>query len=78
MTTKLIKITIGGSDGFYYINPVFITSIRNLKVSDPEQKGHRSVIYTMDGNSIYANETPDEIVKMINRSEMFTIEKKEV
>lgn len=77
MTTKLIKITIGGPDGFYYINPNFITSIRNLKISDPDQKGHRSVIYTMDGNSIYANETPGEVIDLIKKSEMFFFDKKE-
>lgn len=65
MTTRFIKLT-QGPDSEYHVNPTFIISIRKIA-------GNKAVVYTMDGNSIYPNETVEEIMDKIKKAEAFYI-----
>lgn len=66
MTTKFIKLKVKIPGDQELVNPTFITRIRKA--------GIQTVVYTMDGNSIYTEETVEEVLKKIKNSEMFTID----
>lgn len=61
MNTKFIKLKRG--DDVELVNPIFIIRIRKV--------GSQTAVYTMDGNSVYTDETIDEVLKKIKDSEKF-------
>lgn len=66
MTTKFIKLKRG--DDVELVNPTFITRIRNV--------GQQTVVYTMDGNGIYTDDTVEEVMKKIKDTEKFILDVK--
>jgi len=64
MTTKFIKLKRG--DDVELVNPTFITRITKL--------GPQTIVYTMDGNSVYTNDTVEEVMKKIKDTEKFILD----
>jgi uncharacterized protein YlzI (FlbEa/FlbD family) len=65
MTSKFIKLKVEIPGDEELINPTFITRIRKA--------GTKTIVYTMDGSSVYAVDSVEEVLKKIKESEMFTI-----
>ena len=57
--TKFIKVTLTDDKLVHHINPLFIVSIQH------DVETNKTILYTMDGNSIYPKESADEIIKKI-------------
>jgi hypothetical protein len=66
MGTKFIKLK--RKDDQELVNPIFITRIKKI--------GGQTIVYTMDGGSIYTDDTPDEVLKKIKDSEKFFLDVK--
>jgi len=64
MTTKFIKLK--RNDDVELVNPIFITRIRNV--------GSNTVVYTMDGNGVYTDDTVEEVMKKIKDTEKFILD----
>lgn len=62
MRNKFIQLKLQ-NEQIQYVNPLFITSV--LKIED------RCAVYTMDGRSIYPEETVDSVIKKIKESEQW-------
>jgi uncharacterized protein YlzI (FlbEa/FlbD family) len=64
MQNKFIKLYVQKEQP-HYVNPLLITSV--LKIQD------KCAVYTMDGKTIYPQETIDEVMKKIKEANEFTI-----
>ena len=64
MTTKFIKLK--RNDDIELVNPTFIIRIRKV--------GVQTVVYTMDGNGIYTDDTVEEVMKKIKDTEKFILD----
>jgi hypothetical protein len=67
MGTKFIKLKIQ-DDQYHYVNPMLITSV--LKIQN------NCAVYTMDGRSIYPQESVDDVLKKIKDSGKFFLDLK--
>jgi uncharacterized protein YlzI (FlbEa/FlbD family) len=65
MEQKFIKLKIQ-DDQSHYVNPVLITSILEIKDS--------CAVYTIDGRSIYPQESVEDVMKKIKESSKFTLQ----
>jgi uncharacterized protein YlzI (FlbEa/FlbD family) len=64
MQNNFIKLHVQNEQP-HYVNPLLITSV--LKIQD------KCAVYTMDGKTIYPQETVDEVMKKIKEANDFTI-----
>lgn len=64
MTSKFIKLK--RNDDVELVNPIFITRIRKV--------GVQTVVYTMDGNGVYTDDTVEEVMKKIKDTEKFILD----
>jgi uncharacterized protein YlzI (FlbEa/FlbD family) len=65
MQNKFIKLKLQ-NEQVHYVNPVFITSV--LEIVD------KCAVYTMDGRSIYPEESVDEVMKKIKEANHFQLQ----
>jgi uncharacterized protein YlzI (FlbEa/FlbD family) len=64
MQSKFIKLKLQ-NEQVHYVNPLLITSV--LEIVD------KCAVYTMDGKSIYPEESVDEVMKKIKEASEFKI-----
>ena len=64
MKQKFIKLKIE-ENRYHYVNPLFITSVLEI--------GDKSMVCAMGGETIYTQETVDEVMKKIKEANEFTI-----
>ena len=64
MQNNFIKLKVKNEQS-HYVNPILITSV--LKIKD------KCAVYTMDGKTIYSQESVDEVMKKIKEANQFKI-----
>jgi uncharacterized protein YlzI (FlbEa/FlbD family) len=65
MISKFIKLKVQIPGDEELINPTFITRIRKA--------GTKTIVYTMDGSSVYTEETVEDVIKKIKDTEKFIV-----
>ena len=63
---KFIKLSVDIPGDEELVNPIFITRIRKA--------GVKTIVYTMDGSSIYTNDTVQDVMKIIKDTEKFILD----
>jgi uncharacterized protein YlzI (FlbEa/FlbD family) len=63
---KFIKLSVDIPGDEELVNPIFITRIRKA--------GVKTIVYTMDGSSIYTNDTVQDVMKKIKDTEKFILD----
>lgn len=61
MRDKFVKLTISGLE--CYVDPFMIVSVKEF------EKGGKTVVNTLDGQSIYPDQTVQEVIKLIKIAE---------